>query len=151
MSVISKDTDSVDSDGDEFQTLRCDQGTLTTQVVVGDMQSAYNKYREKRELQANKVKSSVGKIEKKLRMEDKKNLVHRYKNTTDSVLKDIMRLEDETEKELRELAEKRKEKEEIEGQLTNEKQKTITNKFHMHIWLFLAAVALAGTSWLLLA
>ena len=151
MSVVSKDIDSTEDDGEEFETLRCDQGTLTTQVVVGDMQSVYNKYKTKRDRQADLVKRSVGKIEKELRMEDKKNLVHRYKNTTDAVLKDIMKLEDETEKELRELAEKRKEKEEIEGQLMNEKQKTTTSQFHMHIWIFLALVALAGTSWLLLA
>ena len=151
MSVISKDIDPTDNDGEEFETLRCDQGTLTTQVVVGDMQSVYNKYKKKRERQADLVKKSIGKIEKKLKMEDTKNLVHRYKNTTNAVLKDIMKLEDETEEELRELAEKQKEKEEIEGQLMNEKQKTITNQFHMHIWLFLAVIASAGTSWLLLA
>jgi len=151
MSVAGKETDPTDEDGDEFETLRCDQGTLSTQVVVGDMQSVYNKYREKRARQADAVKGSVSMIERDLRMESKKNLVNRYKEDTDSVLRNILELESETEQELHELAKRRKENEAVEGQLNNEKQKTSKSQFHMHMWLLIAVIALVGTGWLLLA
>jgi hypothetical protein len=147
MSAPSKDTPVFDGDGDEFQTLRCDQGTLTDGSVVGDMQTVYSGYIKKRKLQEDAVKDSVKKIEARLRMEDRKKLVTKYKTDRDDVLKKVKELEGETEAELQALNELDREDSSLDGEISAGKRKLSSQSSHMWMWTIVSLLAVGGTWW----
>lgn len=147
MSAPSKDTPVLDGDGDEFQTLRCDQGTLTDGMVVGDMQTVYSGYIKKRKLQEDAVKESVKKIEAKLRMEDRKKLVTKYKTDRDDVLKKVKELEVETEDELRSLNKLDHEDSELDAEISAGKRRLSSQSSHMWMWSAVALLTVGGTWW----
>ena len=147
MSKVSKDTPVHDGEGDEFQTLRCDRGTLSESGVIDDMQNVYSQYADKRKKQADAVKASVEKIEAKLRMEDRKKLVTTYKNDRDDVLKKVMELEEETNTELHKLNQVDSESRMLDGEISAGKRKLSSQNSHLWVWSVIAALSAGGTWW----